>query len=98
MDGFQIKSKYYKSVKINFKMLKINFISLLLILFALPTISSAQKKPNVIVVITDDQGFNDLSCMGNPYIKPQISISFMSNPSGLQITMFLPRVHQVEVH
>jgi arylsulfatase A-like enzyme len=50
-------------------MLKINTISLLLILFSLPTISSAQKKPNVIVVITDDQGFNDLGCMGNPYIK-----------------------------
>ena len=50
-------------------MLKMNSISLLLILFALPTISSAQKKPNVIVVITDDQGFNDLGCMGNPYIK-----------------------------
>jgi arylsulfatase A-like enzyme len=26
-------------------------------------------KPNVIIVITDDQGTGDLSCEGNPYIK-----------------------------
>jgi len=28
-----------------------------------------QERPNVIIVITDDQGMGDLSCMGNPYIK-----------------------------
>ena len=28
-----------------------------------------QERPNVIIVITDDQGKNDLACMGNPYIK-----------------------------
>ncbi|MCK9343347.1 MAG: arylsulfatase [Massilibacteroides sp.] len=28
-----------------------------------------KKKPNVIIVITDDQGKNDLACEGNPYIK-----------------------------
>ena len=27
------------------------------------------KKPNVIIVITDDQGYGDLACHGNPYIK-----------------------------
>lgn len=53
----------------NLKIFKISTILLLLTLFALPTISAAQKKPNVIVVITDDQGFNDLGSMGNPYIK-----------------------------
>lgn len=50
-------------------MLKFKTISLLLILFTLSIIASAQKKPNVIVVITDDQGFNDIGSMGNPYIK-----------------------------
>jgi len=28
-----------------------------------------EKKPNVILVITDDQGMGDLSAMGNPIIK-----------------------------
>lgn len=29
----------------------------------------AQQKPNIVFVITDDQGKNDLACEGNPYIK-----------------------------
>jgi arylsulfatase A-like enzyme len=31
--------------------------------------SHRKGKPNVIIVITDDQGTGDLACMGNPYIK-----------------------------
>ncbi|WP_372776074.1 arylsulfatase [Mangrovibacterium sp.] len=27
------------------------------------------EKPNIIIVITDDQGMGDLACLGNPYIK-----------------------------
>ena len=47
------------------------FSSFLLILFA---VSSAQaKQPNVVIVITDDQGYGDLSCHGNPVLKtPEI--------------------------
>ncbi|MGJ8762322.1 MAG: arylsulfatase [Polaribacter sp.] len=31
--------------------------------------SHRKGKPNVIIVITDDQGTGDLACMGNPFIK-----------------------------
>ncbi|QDT10374.1 arylsulfatase [Planctomycetes bacterium K23_9] len=34
---------------------------------------SAADQPNVVIVITDDQGYGDLSCLGNPILKtPQI--------------------------
>ena len=30
---------------------------------------SQDKKPNVIVIITDDQGYGDLGYTGNPHVK-----------------------------
>ena len=27
------------------------------------------KRPNVILIVTDDQGYGDLSCHGNPILK-----------------------------
>ncbi|MEQ8556523.1 MAG: arylsulfatase [Cyclobacteriaceae bacterium] len=45
------------------------YLILLMFVMLSPTLSQAQKKPNVVIVITDDQGKNDLSCMGNPHIK-----------------------------
>ena len=37
------------------------------------THAMAADKPNVVIVITDDQGYGDLSCHGNPILKtPQI--------------------------
>jgi arylsulfatase len=31
--------------------------------------ATAKKKPNVIVILTDDQGYGDFSCHGNPVLK-----------------------------
>ena len=44
-------------------------MSLSLAFFALSLSLSAAKQPNVILVITDDQGYGDLSCHGNPVLK-----------------------------
>jgi arylsulfatase len=33
------------------------------------TVSAAASQPNIIFVLTDDQGYGDLSCHGNPVLK-----------------------------
>ncbi len=44
-------------------------LSFSVVLFAFVMSLSAAKQPNVVLVITDDQGYGDLSCHGNPVLK-----------------------------
>ena len=48
------------------KMKKLFLLCTLLV--AVATVHAA-KRPNVVLVITDDQGYGDLSCHGNPVLK-----------------------------
>ena len=43
--------------------------SLFLLYAFLPALLPADDRPNVILVMTDDQGYGDLSCHGNPILK-----------------------------
>lgn len=41
----------------------------MLALFATAQLANGADRPNVVIVITDDQGYGDLSCHGNPILK-----------------------------
>ena len=41
----------------------------LTLLAVMGSFATAAQKPNVVIVITDDQGYGDLSCHGNPVLK-----------------------------
>lgn len=41
--------------------------------------NEAKQKPNIVFVITDDQGMGDLACTGNPYIKTPTIDKFHSD-------------------
>ncbi|MEC3908659.1 arylsulfatase [Tamlana sp. 2201CG12-4] len=58
---------------------------IVVILLFFSAISQGQKQPNIIFILTDDQGYGDFSCFGNPYLdtpnmdKLKSESLFMSN-------------------
>ena len=42
---------------------------LFFLLFLEETVVAENSRPNVILIMTDDQGYGDLSCHGNPILK-----------------------------
>ncbi len=49
--------------------MKVTTIILLVLCSPLIKVATATNKPNVIIVMTDDQGYGDLACHGNPILQ-----------------------------
>jgi len=47
---------------------------------------AAQEKPNVILIMVDDLGYNDLGCFGHPKIKTPVLDQFAKD--GIKLTSF----------
>ncbi|HSG72584.1 MAG TPA: sulfatase-like hydrolase/transferase, partial [Planctomycetaceae bacterium] len=37
--------------------------------FTLSSYGQETRKPNIVLIVSDDQGYNDLSCLGNQQLK-----------------------------
>ena len=57
--------------------------SIVLLLITATAYSAVAKTPNVVIVISDDQGYGDLGCTGNPIIKTPNIDHLASESSGL---------------
>ena len=59
---------------------------LLIAALSLSSVFAQEKKPNFIIIFTDDQGYQDLGCYGSPDIKtPRIE---QIAKEGMQFTSF----------
>ena len=61
-------------------------LGLILYWFSLTSLSEASDRPNVIIIFTDDQGYNDLGCFGSPNIRTP-NIDRMAT-EGMRLTSF----------
>lgn len=52
-----------------FKISRILILAVIALQWIPPLSAKTKKQPNVIVIITDDQGYGDMSCHGNPYLQ-----------------------------
>ncbi len=59
-------------------------LSLALVLSAVLDSSAAERKPNVIFILTDDQGWNDAHFAGHPYVKTPNLDKFASQSTWLR--------------
>src|SRR5690348_2738931 len=62
------------------------FLNFLLPAFSLPVFAAEKTKPNFIVILADDLGYNDIGCFGSPLIKTP-NIDRMAK-EGVQFTSF----------
>ena len=51
-------------------------IAFCLSLFPEMSFAQGKPKPNVIIIITDDQGYGDLGITGNPHVKTPVINKF----------------------
>ena len=56
---------------------------LTILLITLLPLGALAEKPNVVLVITDDQGYGDLGFTGNPIIKTPAIDALAAESSGL---------------
>ncbi len=52
-----------------FPLIKLRLLAVSLGLLSCISAAGAARRPNVILIITDDQGYGDLACHGNPMIR-----------------------------
>jgi len=62
----------------------IAFVALLLSTLSPQTCFAAEKKPNVIFILTDDQGWNDAHFAGHPYVKTPNLDAFASQSTWVR--------------